>query len=195
MRASPYARLLLLTALAACAPPTAPPPPHVAKVVVLPPHNATGDGLLVEGTSLLEKYALKSSRVTVPDVLGARLREELRHRGIEVARDDMVDAATGGRTPGSPEAAAQLVRNGKLEGDALYVDLLRWESDGSTHPAYVIVGLDASLVEPGTSKVVWHVHRAPEPVPTPGSVTVGSAYDIAAEKVATELAEPFGPER
>jgi hypothetical protein len=186
---------LVFVAAACTGPATTPPPANLRAVAVLPPSNRTGDGLLVAGTSLLEKYALKTARVTVPEVLAAEAREQLRRRGVAVVPPDAVEAATGGRTPGSPEAAAEIARVGKLEGDALYLEITRWEGDGSMHPSYVIVGLDAALVEPATGKTVWHHHRHAGPVPTPGAITVGAAYEIAAAKVAAEILAPFGPER
>ena len=187
--------LVALTCAAACARPALAPPPDVHTIAVLPPNNLTGDGLLVAGTSLLEKYAFKTERVTVPQVLAAEVREQLARRGVAVVPHDAVESATADRTPGSPAAAAEIARAGKLEADALYLEITRWEGDGGTHPTFVIVALDAALVEPATGKVAWHHHRRATPVATPGAITLGAAYEIAAAKVAAELAAPFGRER
>jgi len=180
--------LWVLPLVAACAVPAPPgPPTSVRTVAVLPPSNRTGDGLLVSGTSLLEKYAFRTDRVTVPDVLGAQLRRELARRGLGVVPGDAVDAATGGRAPGSPEAAADVARHARLADPVLFVAIDRWEPDAPTHPAFVVVALDAALVDPTSGAVLWRTHRNASPVPTPGSVTLAVAYETAAEKVAAEL--------
>src|ERR1700741_4607449 len=91
-----------------CAAPQVGPPPAVRRVAVLQPSNRTGDGLLIAGASLLERYALRTERLTVPDVLAAEARVQLVRRGIDVVPADLVENATAGRAPGSPAAAAEL---------------------------------------------------------------------------------------
>jgi hypothetical protein len=180
----------------ACASPTAPPPRDMVRTVaVLTPNNRTGDPLLVAGTSALEKYALRSARVTVPDVLASEARLQLESRGFRVASADEVESATQGRAPGSPEAAAEIATRAKLEGLALYVDVRRWEPDAPVHPSFVIVGLTASLVDPATARVVWTAERRTGPVATPGEVALGPAYVTAARKVMEEVLSPLGPPR
>jgi hypothetical protein len=173
--------------LSCTAPPVAPPPSSVRQVAVLRPANRTGDGLLIAGTSFLERYALATERVTVPDVLAAEARVQLLRRGIDVVPPDVVETVTGGRAPGSPAVAAEIARNGKLDAAVLYVEVRRWDPDAGTHPAFVIVALEAALVDPATGEVVWEVHRPARPVATPGAVTLGSAYADAARKVIEEL--------
>jgi hypothetical protein len=175
--------------------PPAPPPSTVQRVAVLLPSNRTGDGLLVAGTSLLEKYALKTDRVTVPDVLGAELREQLARRGLAVVPPEVVQSATAGRAAGTPEAAAEMARNGHLDVPVLMVVIDRWEPDAETHPAFVIVALDAALVDPSNGAVLWHAHRTASPIATSGTVNLGSAYEIAARKAAAELLRSWGRER
>ena len=188
---------VLLVIGAGChrSPGTHPVPDLDRTVAVLVANNRTGDPLLVAGTSFVEKYALASSRVTVPDVLAAEARLQLARRGFTVVAPDVVDRATEGKTPGSAEAAAEIAAHGKLPGLALFLDIRRWEPDAPTHPAFVIVGVTASLVDPATGRVTWTTDRPPAPVPTPGEVVLGAAYITAARKVTAELLAPLGPEK
>ena len=189
--------LPVLLLAGACARPVAPPPPRdlIRTVAVLPPNNRTGDPLLVAGASMLEKYALASDRVTVPDVLASEARLQLAHRGFTVVPPDEVERASQGRAPGSPQAAAEIAARAKLAGVALYIEIRRWEPDAPTHPAFVLVGLGASLVDPATGRVVWSAERPTSPVPSPGEVALGPAYVTAARKVMAELLAPLGAER
>jgi hypothetical protein len=182
---------LLLGAAAACARPGVPAPPATVRTVaVLPVANRTGDDLLVTGRSLLEKYVLRTERVTVPDAIGIVLRDGLARRGYDVVPENAVDAAVD-RAPRDAAAAADVARHGRLPGLALFVTVNRWQGDAGMQPTFVIVGLDAMLVDPATGHVVWTLHRAPKPVPTPGAVTLGSAYAIAVETVVDELLAPW----
>jgi hypothetical protein len=193
----PPGALTLLLLVAACGHSEAPPPPAdmPRTVAVLAPANRTGDPLLVAGTSFVEKYALRTDRVTVPDVLASEARLQLTRRGFTVVPAEEVESATQGRAPGSPEAAAEIAARAKLSGLALYVDIRRWEPDAPTHPAFVLVGLTASLVEPATGRVVWSAEHRTSPVPTPGEVALGPAYVTAARKVMEEVLAPLGAER
>jgi hypothetical protein len=188
--------LSLFLLAAACGRPAAPPPANMARTVaVLAPANRTGDPLLVAGTSFLEKYALKSERVTVPDVLAFEARLQLARRGFTVVSADEVATATQGRAPGSLEGAAEIASQAKLAGLALYLDIRRWEPDAPTQPSFVLVGLTASFVDPATARVVWSAERRTAPVATPGEIALGSAYMTAARKVMEEMLAPLGPER
>ena len=192
----PRLTTLMAVLLAGCASVAPPPPPaSVHSVAVFPPTNRTGDGLLVAGASLLEKYAFSTDRVTVPDVLAAELRSALMHRGFSVVSPDVVHGATGGRTVMSPDAAAEIARQGHLEAPVLLVAIDRWEPDADTHPAFVIVALEATLVDPATGAVLWSAHRRARPIATPATVALGTAYEIAAHKAAEELVGPWGEER
>jgi hypothetical protein len=188
--------LPLLLVAGACARPAPPPPPDMVRTVaVLAPANRTGDPLLVAGTSFLEKYALRSDRITVPDVLASEARLQLARRGFTVVSAEQVESATQGRAPGSAEAAAEIASRAKLAGLALYLDVRRWEPDAPTHPSFVVVGVTASLVDPASGRVVWSTERPTSPVATPGEVALGPAYVTAARKVMEELLAPLGPER
>jgi hypothetical protein len=173
--------------LSCTAPRIAPPPSSVRRVAVLPPNNRTGDGLLVAGASLLERYALRTERVTVPDLLAAEIRLQLAGHGIDVVAPEEVERATGGRVPGSPDVAAQLARQGRLDAPVLYLEIRRWDPDAGTHPAFVIVALEATLVDPGAGTILWQADMPSRPVATPGAVTLASAYVDATRKVAEEL--------
>ncbi len=165
----------------------APPPDPMRRITVLPPGNRTGDVLLVEGASLLEKYAFDTDRVTVGEVLAAELRARLTKRGFAVVPPDVVRKATEGRGVATPEAAIDLARNGHLTGPLLVVSIDRWEANGGTHADFVIVALEVWLVDPASGAVVWHANRRANPIATPGAVTLGSAYEMAAAKAAEEL--------
>src|SRR5438132_4052026 len=187
---------LPLLLLAACSRPVAPPPPDMVRTVaVLAPANRTGDPLLVAGTPFLEKYALKRAPIPVPDVLASEARVQLAHRGFTVVSAEQVESATQGRTPGSPEAAAEIASRAKLAGLALFLDIRRWEPDAPTQPSFVLVGVTASLVDPATGHGVWSVERPTSPAATPGEFALGPAYVTAARQVMEELLAPLGPER
>jgi hypothetical protein len=146
---------------------------------------------LIESASFLHPYADRPGRVTVADALATEVREQLTRRGITVIAPEAVIAAIGTQTPGSPEEAAALVAQGKLEGSALYIEIRRWEADMSPlHPQRIIVALEARLLDPATGRTVWTAQRPLHPVPTPGVATRWRAYTIAARKVAEELFTP-----
>ena len=50
----------------------------------------------------------------------------------------------------------------------LYVAIDRWEPDAPTHPAFVIVALDAALVDSASGAVRWQTRRRAAPIATPG---------------------------
>jgi len=162
-------------------------------VAVLEPSNHTGDPLLVAGTSFLERYALRTERVTVPDVLASEARLQLERRGFTAVPPETVEGATEGRAPGSTDSAVAIARHGGLVGLVLWIDVRRWEPDAPTLPTFVIVGLTAELIDSTSGLVRWRAER--RPVATPGEVNLGDAYLNAARKVMAELLAPLGPER
>ena len=186
------AALLALFAVAAgCVHrPQAPPPPHgVRHVTVLPAANRTGDPLLITGTSLLERYVLRTERVTVADALAQETAAFLRAHGYRADDPATVEGRLHGRAPDSPEDAARIAATVGLEGFVLFLEIRRWEADAGTHPAFIIVGVSATLIDAVSGRAVWSVRQPVHPVPTPGAVTLGAAYDIA---VQTVVAEVFG---
>ena len=164
-------------------------------VAVLEPSNHTGDPLLVAGTSFLERYALRTERVTVPDVLASEARLQLERRGFTAVPPETVEGATEGRAPGSTDSAVAIARHGGLVGLVLWIDVRRWEPDAPTLPTFVIVGLTAELIDSTSGLVRWRAERRPAPVATPGEVNLGDAYLNAARTVMAELLAPLGPER
>jgi len=193
-------RTALLLVLAAvglgCTPPGKTVPSDLPRTVaVLEPSNHTGDPLLVAGTSFLERYALRTERVTVPDVLASEARLQLERRGFTAVPPETVEGATEGRAPGSTDSAVAIARHGGLVGLVLWIDVRRWEPDAPTLPTFVIVGLTAELIDSTSGLVRWRAERRPAPVATPGEVNLGDAYLNAARKVMAELLAPLGPER
>jgi hypothetical protein len=184
--------LLPLLILSCARPPTVPPlPATIQKIAVLPPNNRTGDPLLIESASFLHPDADRPERVTVPDALATEVREQLTRRGVTVIAPEVVIAAIGKQTPQSPEEAADLAARGKLEGSALYIEIRRWEAETSPfHPRYVVVALEARLLDTATGQTVWTAQRPLHPVSTPGVIVRWMAYTIAAHKVAEELFTP-----
>jgi hypothetical protein len=185
--------LLSLVVLGCLRQAAAPPPVNPGPVIVLPPHDRTGDALVVSGTSLLEQYAFASPRVTVGDVLAAELRAELARRGVAVVAPEAVEAAAAGREPDSPAAAVEIARSGGLDGSVLYIEIVCWEPEGGAHPAFVIAGVHATLTAVRSGAVLWQARRAPTPVATPGAVTPGSASVMAAREIAAALLTGWSP--
>ena len=188
--------LLLALVLGGCSAPRGAPSATLAtavrRVAVLPAHNSTGQELVVSGSSLLEQYAFHSDRVTVPDELSAFARQTLERQGFDVVPAEIVEQATGGRTPASPEAAVTLARDAKLDAMALYIDVRRWESDAELHTDTVLVATDMVLLDPASGGVLWEARRATRPEPLRATVLRGQAYTIVAQKVVDEMLAPLG---
>jgi hypothetical protein len=161
-------------------------------IAVLPPNNRSGDPLLVAGVSFIDRYVLRSERVTVGDVLASETRFQLAQRGVSVIPRAAVDHAIDGQVPQSPQAAGEIAARAKLDALALYLEIRRWEPDAPTHPSFVIVGASASLVDPVSGNVVWQLDRPASPIATPGEVMLATAYETAARKLAAEIASRFG---
>jgi len=187
---------VLLLAAAGCARPAAPPPRELPRtVVVLAPHNETGDRLPVAGSSLLERYAFDTRPVTVPEVLASEARLYLTSLGFTVVPADVVARATDNRTPGSAEAAADVAKAAHLDGAALFIDLRRWDPDPPAEPRVVIVNLVVTLVDPSSGRTLWTNSWPTKPVRTVGEVTLGAADIAAARTVIAALLAPLVPAR
>src|SRR5262249_43493226 len=145
-------------------------------IAVLPPNNRTDDPLVVARESFWDVLANQSRRVTVPEVLAAEIRAQLEQRGFTVVQTTVVEAVIGNHTPSNLEEATALTTQGKVEGNTLYIEITRWESDVSLHPSRVLVSLDANLIEGTTGGVIWTAHQPLHPVPTPGAATQWGAY-------------------
>jgi hypothetical protein len=180
--------------VAACASPPAPPSLRPGQAIaVLMPNNRSGEPLLVAGGSLLDRYVFRAEPVTVGDVLAAEVRFQLADRSVAVIPQAVMAQAIDGQVPQSPQAAGEIVARGKLDALALYLEIRRWEPDAPTQPAFVIVGASASLVDPASGKVVWQLDRPALPIPTPGEVTLETAYETAARKLASQMVTAIKP--
>jgi hypothetical protein len=116
-------------------------------------------------------------------------------RGFTVVSAEAVATALGSMTPGSPEEAVDLLSHGKLTGNALYIEIKRWEADDISvfRPKQVLVALDASLIDAATGRVVWTAHRSLRPTPTTGAASPWVADMIAAHAVIEDLLGSWGP--
>jgi len=178
------ALVLAAVLLSGCPPrPAAPPPPAVTKVVVLTPGNRTGDTLLVAGGSLIERYALGTARLTVPDLLQVEARDLLSERGIQVADPEALATVD----PENLAAEIGALAAAKFDGAALRLDVWRWEPDSDTQPASILVGLDATLIEVASGRTLWHWRRPLAPIATAGAVTLGVAHQIAARAAVADV--------
>jgi len=187
--------LLLVLGAAACPRPPTPALVPVRMIAVFPPNNRTGDPLLIAGASFLEKYVLPTERFTVPDALAADARMQLARSGFDIVPPDVVDRATSGHATSSAQEAAAVAARQQLDGAVLFIDIRRWEADASYHPTFVIASVSATLVDPPTGRVLWTADRPSRPVQTPGVITVGDAYALAARVVMEELLAGLGPVR
>jgi hypothetical protein len=98
------------------------------------------------------------------------------------------------QAPTSLDAALALARQSGTKGSVLYLEIRRWEPDAPTQTRFVIVSLTASLLDPVSGREIWHDHRPAAPVGTAGTITVESAYVVAARKVIAEMLAPLRPE-
>jgi hypothetical protein len=183
---------LMICTLTGCATPQAP-LGISGSIAVLPTNNRTADPLLVEGSSLIDKYIRHTARVSVGDVLQSEARFRLQEKGFAVGDWFAQATALKGRTPASAEAAAELARQVGLTGRVLYLEIRRWEPDAPTHPRFVIVAMTASVVDAVSGQQIWRDDRRAAPVPTPGAVNIESAYVVAARRVIAEMLAPLRP--
>jgi hypothetical protein len=128
--------------------------------------------------------------MTVGDVLVQQARTRLAEKGLEIIAPSVVQLATKGRMPTSPQIAAQIMEEAHLDATALYIEVKRWEptpdlrgmkADG------VIVALNVMMVDPKTGTILWQVHRPSRPVPLYGVVLTGHAHLFVAETVMREV--------
>jgi len=162
-------------------------------IAVMPVNNLTADPLLVQGGGLIDRYILRTGAVTVGDVLQSEARFRLQEKGFEVGDWTTQQAALKGRVPASRESALELARQSGMKSRLLYLEIHRWEPDSPTETRFVIVAVTASLIDAPTGQEIWSQHRTAAPVPTPGTITLGSAYVVAARKVIVELLAPLRP--
>ncbi len=185
---------LLLFLVASCTTPSPTPPPikRGQVISVLPPNNQTGNPLFVSGDPSFDRFGGDAESVTVGDLLAREARRQLAARGFRVTPAETVNAAAEGHVARTPHAAAEIVAHGKLDGLALYLEILQWEPDDPAHTKHVTTGISASLVDPPSRNVVWEFFRQPETVATPGAATLKEAYQDAARKIIEQVLEGFG---
>ena len=94
---------------------------------------------------------------------------------------------------GDPLAALALARESGITNRVLYLEIRRWEPDAPTQTRFVIVALSASVVDAATGQELWREDRRAAPVPTPGTITLESAYVVAARRVIAEMLAPLRP--
>jgi len=183
---------LLAVLLCACKPLVAPVPlpSEVRSIAVLPPLNRTGDDLVVSGSSLLERYVLRSDRVTVPDVLAWEAQQQLAASGWTVADPATVEAAAT-PPPATAAEAAAIVRGAGLAASALFIEVRRCETEGVFQPSSVIVALALTLVDATDGRTLWKTDYPARPVATPGVANTGEAYILASQKVIKEALAPL----
>lgn len=192
MRLFALALAFMLTTLVGCV--TTPAPLGITgSIAVLPTNNRTGDPLLVEGGGLIDRYVRHAGRVGVGEVLQSEARFRLQEKGFDVGEWAAQQRALKGRVPESPQAAVELARQSGLKSRVLYLEIRRWEPDAPTHTRFVMVAMTASLIDVNSGQELWREHRRAAPVPTPGSITIESAYVVAARRVIAELLAPLRP--
>jgi len=189
-------RTFLLTLLASvlvgstgCAAAVAPAPAIVRRIAVLPPFDATGGPLSPRAPADLGA----APTLGLGAILASEARTQLARQGFEVVDPNLVETATGGRVPSSPEMAAEILRSVKLDAAGLFMRVRRWEFPYPTFRTdEVIVSLDAMLVDPTSGQIVWQVRRPAKPVPLHGVAIGGQADAAAAEEGMKEVFAPLG---
>jgi len=175
----------------ACAPWVAPPSNAVRRIAVLPPCDATGGPLGGRGTPVTTYEAPVES---LGDVLASAARDEIARRGFQVLDPGLVETASGGRVPASPEMAGEIIASAQLDATALFIRVRRWEFAYPTlRTNEIIASLDVVLVDPTTSKVVWETNRPVKPVQLHGELVGGQANVVAAQELMQEVFASLGP--
>jgi hypothetical protein len=163
------------------------------KLAVLPVNNRTGDDLVVSGEGVLDRYVFRTPTTGLADILEAEAGFQLREKGFEVPSPLSWEKRFKGRTPQSPQDAAELAAQSGLGPFCVYLEIRRWEPEGRAHVNSVIVDVEVALVDPRSRTLLWRVERR-GPIQTPGQFLVGSAYVAAARKVVADLIAPLSPD-
>jgi hypothetical protein len=130
-------------------------------------------------------------RLTVADVLAEEVRRQLERYGFMTVTPEVMHTVLADRIPRSTEEAIDLVSHSKLNGSALYIEIIHWEPDIPLHPRRILVALYASLIDIAAERMVWSVHMPLHPIPTPGIANRWIAYLIAARQAAEDLLAPL----
>jgi hypothetical protein len=162
-------------------------PQSVRRIAVLPPYRL---GAADTRPTVTESELLGLPSRTIEDLLAQQARAQLQAKGFDVVAPTELKLATKGRVPTSPQMAAQIIEEARLDATALYIEVRRWEpmpdaralkADG------IIVALDVAIVDPKTGKILWQVNRPSRPVPLYGIVLTGQANVFVAETVMREV--------
>jgi len=167
-------------------------PPTVRRVVVFPPYRLGGAETRSTATES-ELFGLPSR--TIEDLLAQQARAQLTAKGFDVVETSIVKQSTKDRVPTSPQMAAQILQDAKLDAAALYIEVRRWEpmpSERGLKADGVIVALDVMIVDPKTGAILWQVNRPSRPVPLYGVVLTGQANVFVAETVMKEVFTQLG---
>jgi hypothetical protein len=162
-------------------------PPTVRRIAVLPPYRL---GAADTRPTAIESQLLGLPSRTIEDLLAQQARAQLQAKGFDVVAPTELKLATKDRVPISPQMAAQIVEQARLDATALYIEVRRWEpmpSERGMKADGVIVGLDVIMVDPKTGAILWHVNRPSRPVPLYGIVLTGQANVFVAETVMREV--------
>lgn len=141
-----------------------PPPTGLKSVAIAEPRNATGEDLKVNESGLLAGFLDDRKTTSVPELLQENLRVELGRRDFRLVPPD--------------SGVAPVLRT----------DVRRWQPQSATWEQ-VTVDLTASLVEPGTGRVLWSVDQKGWIVPTEGAHNTIDASIKASRKIAETLTE------
>ena len=96
--------------------------------------------------------------------------------------------------PASPEMEGEIIASAQLDATAPFIRVRRWEFAYPTlRTNEIIASLDAVLVDPTTSKVVWETHRPVKPVQLHGELVGGQANVVAAQELMQEVFSTLGP--
>jgi len=147
---------------------------------------------VVAGDGLLDRYVFRTEPATVSEVLEAEAVFQLRAKGFEIATPLSEKKVLSGRIPRDSADAAELAAQAGLGPLCLYLEVRRWEPEGRAHVNYVIVDVEASLVDVQSRTLVWK-HERRGPIGTPGNFLLEAACITAARRVAEDLLSPLAP--
>jgi hypothetical protein len=162
-------------------------PQTVSRIVILPPYRLGVADTRPTGT---ESELLGLPSRTIEDLLAQQARAQLAAKRFDVVEPSIVKLSTKDRVPTSPQMAAQIVEQARLDATALYIEVRRWEptpSERGMKADGVIVALDVIMVDPKTGAILWQVNRPSRPVPLYGIVLTGQANVFVAETVMKEV--------
>jgi hypothetical protein len=170
-------------------------PQTVRRIAVLPPYYRGAFEMRTVGADTARARPLE---ITVGDLLAQQARARLEEMGLDVLEPIDVKLATKDRIPNSPQMAAQIVEEARLDATPLYIEVRRWEPtpyERGMKADGVIVALDVMMVDPKAGTILWQVHRPSRPVPLYGVVITGHAHLFVAETVMREVFAQLGPRK